>query len=405
MNNKKKQKKWILPRHRFVRNLLGITFGPIVRIKYGIKIERFKEQGKRPYLILFNHQTAYDQFFVGLAFKGPVYYVASEDIFSLGALSSLIRFLVNPIPIKKQTTDPRAVINCIKVAKEGGTIAIAPEGNRTYSGRTEYINPSIAPLARKLGLPIALYRIEGGYGAEPRWSNVVRRGKMRGYVSRVIRPEEYAAMTDDELVAIIREELYVDEACADAEFHHKKSAEYLERAFYVCPDCGLTTFHSQGDTVTCLTCQKQIRYLPTKETVGIGFDFPFSFAAEWYDYQKEFTNRLDVLQNTEEPLYRDRATLRRVIPYEKKVVLAEDALFSLYGDRITVESENETRNFPFDEVSAVTVLGRNKLNIYHDGNIYQMKGDKRLNALKYVHIYHRCLNIRKGDPHEQFLGL
>jgi hypothetical protein len=34
-----------------------------------------------------------------------------------------------------------------------------------------------------------------------------------------------------------------------------------------------------------------------------------------------------------------------------------------------------------------------------------MKGDKRLNALKYVHIYHRCLNIRKGDPHEQFLGL
>jgi hypothetical protein len=234
---------------------------------------------------------------------------------------------------------------------------------------------------------------------------VVRRGKMRGYVSRVIHPEEYAAMTDNELVAIIREELYVNEACADAEFHHKKSAEYLERAFYVCPDCGLTTFHSQGDTVTCLTCQKQIRYLPTKETVGIGFDFPFSFAAEWYDYQKEFTNRLDVLQNTEEPLYRDRATLRRVIPYEKKVVLAEDALFSLYGDRITVESANETRNFPFDEVSAVTVLGRNKLNIYHDGNIYQMKGDKRLNALKYVHIYHRCLNIRKGDPHEQFLGL
>ena len=405
MKQKSKKKPWLRFRHRVVRVLLAPPVHLLCRLKYGIRIQKFKEQEKRPYLVLFNHQTPFDQFFVGLAFRDPVYYMASEDIFSNGWVSSLIRYLVAPIPIKKQTTDIKAILNCIRIAKEGGTIAIAPEGNRTYSGRTEYINPSIAPLARKLGLPIALYRIEGGYGAEPRWSDVVRRGKMRGYVSRVIHPEEYATMTDDELVAIIREELYVNEACADAEFHHKKSAEYLERAFYVCPDCGLTTFHSQGDTVTCLTCQKQIRYLPTKETVGIGFDFPFSFAAEWYDYQKEFTNRLDVLENTEEPLYRDRATLRRVIPYEKKEILAEDALFSLYGDRITVESATETRNFPFDEVSAVTVLGRNKLNIYHDGNIYQMKGDKRLNALKYVHIYHRCLNIRKGDPHEQFLGL
>ena len=401
----KKKQPWLKFRHRVVRVILGPPVHLLCRLKYGIRIQKFKEEEKRPYLVLFNHQTPFDQFFVGLAFRTPVYYMASEDIFSNGWVSSLIRYLVAPIPIKKQTTDIKAILNCIRIAKEGGTIAIAPEGNRTYSGRTEYINPSIAPLARKLGLPILLYRIEGGYGAEPRWSNVVRRGKMRSYVSRVIPPEEYAAMTDDELVTIIRDGLYIDEACADAEFHHKKSAEYLERAFYVCPDCGLTTFHSRDDTVICLTCQKQIRYLPTKKTVGIGFDFPFSFAAEWYDYQKDFINRLDVLQNTDEPLYRDRAILRRVIPYEKKELLAEDALFSLYGDRITVEGGDETRVFPFDEVSAVTVLGRNKLNIYHDGNIYQVKGGVRFNALKYVHIYHRCLNIRKGDPHEQFLGL
>lgn len=405
MKQKSKKKPWLKFRHRVVRVILGPPVHLYCRLKYGIRIRKFKEQEKRPYLVLFNHQTPFDQFFVGLALRGPVYYMASEDIFSNGWVSSLIRYLVEPIPIKKQTTDIKAILNCIRIAKEGGTIAIAPEGNRTYSGRTEYINPSIAPLARKLGLPILLYRIEGGYGVEPRWSDVVRRGKMRGYISRVIAPEEYAALTDDELAAIIRDGLYVDEACADATFRHKKAAEYLERAFYVCPDCGLTTWESHDDTATCLTCQKQIRYLPTKETVGIGFEFPFSFAAEWYDWQKDYINRLDVLQNTEEPLYRDRAALRLVIPYQKKELLAEDALFSLYGDRITVEAAGETRAFPFDEVSAVTVLGRNKLNIYHDGSIYQIKGSPRFNALKYVHIYHRCMNIRKGDPHEQFLGL
>jgi len=401
----KKKKKWLKFRHRVVRNLLYFPMKLYARLHYGIRIEKFKEQEKRPYLILLNHQTPFDQFFVGMSFRGPIYYMATEDIFSLGWVSSLIRYLVEPIPIKKQTTDIKAILNCIRVAKEGGTIAIAPEGNRTYSGRTEYMSPSIAPLARKLGLPVLLYRIEGGYGVEPRWSDVVRRGKMRSYVSRVIMPEEYAAMTDDELFAIIRDGLYVDEAKADAEFHHKKSAEYLERAFYICPDCGLTTFESHGDTVTCLKCQKQIRYLPDKQLEGIGFAFPFPFAAQWYDYQKEFINQLDVLQYTDEPLYRDQAVLRRVIPYERKELIAEEANLSLYGDRLLIEWADRSLLLPFDEVTAAAVLGRNKLNIYHDGNIYQIKGGKRFNALKYVHIYHRCINIRKGDPHEQFLGL
>ena len=242
MKKTNKKKKWIRPRHKIVRAILYAILGTYSRIKYGIKIERFKEEEKRPYLVLYNHQTAFDQFFVGMSFKQNLYYLASEDLFSNGWVSSLIRYLVAPIPIKKQTTDVRAILNCMKVAKEGGSIAIAPEGNRTYSGKTEYMSNSIVPLAKKLNMPIALYRIEGGYGVHPRWSDVVRRGKMKGYVSHVVYPEEYASMTDDELFEIIKKELYVNEAVADGEFRHKRLAEYLERAIYVCPYCGIAEF-------------------------------------------------------------------------------------------------------------------------------------------------------------------
>ena len=402
---KKKNKKWLRFRHRVVRNTLWPPFWVYAALRYHIKIQRFREQEKRPYLILLNHQTPFDQFFVGLSFRCPVYYLATEDIFSMGWISSLIRYLVAPIPIKKQTTDVKAILTCLKVAKEGGTIAIAPEGNRTYSGRTEYMSPSIAPLARKLGLPIALYRIEGGYGAEPRWSDVIRRGKMRGYVSRVIPPEEYAGLTDDELFALIRDGLYVDEAKSDLEFFHKKRAEYLERAAYICPDCGFAPFESHGDTVTCTSCGKQIRYLPTKALEGVGFDFPFRFFADWYDYQKKFVNECDVTALTERPIFCDTANVSRVIPYERKVPMYTDAPIALYGDRMTVGEGEDMLSFSFDEVSTAAVLGRNKLNIYHDGNIYQFKGSKRFNALKYVHICHRYQNVRKGAPDEQFLGL
>ena len=401
-----KKEKWMKFRHRVVRNIAYAILYPYSKIKYGITIEKFKDQGDRPYLILFNHQTPFDQFFVGMAFKGPIYYMATEDIFSNGWVSSAIRWLVAPIPIKKQTTDVKAVITCIRVAKEGGTIAIAPEGNRTYSGKTEHIDPAIVALAKKLGMPIALYRLEGGYGVEPRWSDVVRKGKMRGYVSRVIEPEEYVEMTTDELLSIVENGLYVNEANALHKYKHKKLAEYLERVIYVCPECGFSTFESHDDVIECKKCGLRVRYKPTTELESEREDFSFHFVNDWYEYQKSFVNQTDTTLYTEEPIWRDEANMSEVIVYERKQPLREGARLALYGDRMTVDegSENEMV-FPFDQVSAIAVLGRNKLNVYYEKRVYQFKGDKRFNALKYVNICYRHKNICKGAVNEQFLGL
>ena len=401
----KKKTKWMRPRHRLVRNVVYLLLYPYCRIVYRLRVKRFKEQEKRPYLILLNHQTPFDQFFVGMSFKGPLYYLATEDIFSNGFISSVIRYLIAPIPIKKQTLDLKAIKTCFAVAREGGSIVIAPEGNRTYSGQTEYMNPSIAPLARKLGMPIVLYRIEGGYGTEPRWSDVIRRGGIKSYVSRVISPEEYANMSDDELFEAIRTELYVNEAVVDGVYEHKKRAEYLERAVYVCPTCGLSRFESHGDTVTCERCGLRVRYLPTKQLEGIDSDFPFPFVLEWYNYQKDYINALDVLAYVDAPMYEESVALWRVIPYKKKVLECDGTTVRLYGDRITLTTDKADMTLPFDEVSAVVVLGKNKLNVYHGNDLWQFKGGKRFNALKYVHIYHRYQNVKKGDAHGKFLGL
>lgn len=407
MGQKNKKKKWISPRHKFVRDFACLFLKPYSILKYGIKVEKFREDKKRNYLILYNHQTAFDQFFVGMSFKEMLYYVATEDIFSKGWVSSLIRFLVNPIPIKKQTTDVRAIMNCIKVAKEGGNIAIAPEGNRTYSGKTVYINPTIVPLARKMGLPVLLYRIEGGYGVHPRWSDVVRRGKMRSYVSRVIEPEEYGQYTDDEFMTVIKEGLYVNEGVVSTEFRHKKTAEYLERAMYVCPFCGLSEFESHGNIIECKKCSRKIKYGIDKRLTGEGFIFPFEFVSDWYDYQNKFINGQDVTKMTDKSIYTENIDIYEVIPYDKKNLISKGVQVLLYGDRIEIPILSQSIDFCFDDVSAVSVLGRNKLNIYHQDKIYQVKGGKRFNALKYVNIYHRYNNIRKGDRVKdgEFLGL
>ena len=188
-------------------------------------------------------------------------------------------------------------------------------------------------------------------------------------------------------------------------FYHKKSAEYLERAVYVCPFCGLSEFESHGDLVTCKKCNRSVRYLPTKELEGVGFEFPFRFVAEWYDYQVDFVNALNVLEYDEAPMYTESVDLYEVTPCKCKELIAEHMQISLYGNRVEwVTAEGKTVS-AFEDISSIAVLGRNKLNIYCADKIYQLKGGKRFNALKYVHIYHRYKNIIKGDQNEQFLGL
>ena len=391
---------WTRPRHRVIWALLRPFLALYARVQYGARIERFREPG--PHLILFNHQTPFDQFFVTVSFPGAVYYLATEDIFSIGWPAKFMSWCVAPIPIRKQSTDTRAIRTMIKVAREGGAVCLAPEGNRTYSGKTEYMRPTIAPLAKKLGLPIALYRIEGGYGVEPRWSDKTRRGRMRAGVARVIPPEEYADMTDEALFGEIQRGLYVNEAQADAVFRSNRRAEYLERAVYVCPYCGLTVFRSEGNEIECLRCRRWVHYAPDKHLEGVNVDFPFDFVNDWYEYQKNYVNRLDLTQHTAAPLFRDRARVSRVIPCERKAPLRKDAALALYGDRVEIDGD---WTLPFAGITAAAALGRNKLNLYHGGEIYQFKGDKRFNALKYVNLYHRYKNITQGDEHGEFLGL
>ena len=404
MANKKKKKKWVKFRHKIVRNLAFAVLSPYSKIRYGFHVEN-KIRDKRQYLILMNHQTGFDQFFLGMGFSGAVYYIASEDIFSNGFVSRLISFLVAPIPIKKQTTDVHAILNCMRVAKEGGSIALAPESNRTYSGENVNMNPAIAKLVKKLSLPLAFYRIEGGYGVHPRWSDVIRKGKMRGIVSKVLEPEDYKTMSDDELNALICRELYQNDCELSGTFRHKKTAEYLERAMYVCPDCGLSAFVSKDDIIECKKCHKQIRYMPDMTLQGIKCEFPFKHTTQWYNYQCDFVNSLDTTKLVSKPVYTDDARLSEVILYKNKKLIDKNCHIELYGNRILLKGKSTSQEMLFADISSVVVLGKNKLNIYYQDKVYQLKGSKRFNALKYVNIYHRSKNISEGKADDKFLGL
>ena len=222
---------------------------------------------------------------------------------------------------------------------------------------------------------------------------------VRAYAHKIIEPEAYKDLTNEQLHALIEKELYVDETQNPGPFRHKRLAEYLERAIYVCPDCGLTEFRSEGDIVTCKTCGRQVRYLPDNRLEGVNRECPFPYVAWWYAFQNDYVNQLDTGAYLEKPLYRDTATISEVEPYKKKNLLEENAPVILYGNRLQLGKQT----LFFDDIRVITVLGKNKVNVYHTDGIYQIKGDARFNGLKYMNIFYRYKNQQTGTG--DFLGI
>ena len=399
----KNKKKWIRFRHKVVHAVVRPFFALAAGAKYHARVERFKQEGKRNWLIVSNHQTDFDQFIVGLAFHQPVYYVAMEDVFSNGWLSRLIEWLVAPIPIMKAATDIKAIRTCMQVAKEGGSIALFPEGNRTYSGKNCYIKPSVASLAKHLGLPIAVFHIEGGYGVKPRWADNTRKGPLKAGVVRIIEPEEYGSMSKEELYDLLCGALDVDETKNPHRYESKRPAEHLERALYVCPHCGITTLKTDHDLVTCTRCGLRYRLGTDGRFTAENGTPAFGTVADWYAHQEAFIRSLDLTPYAETPAFTEKADLTEVIVYKKKQKLGKDLVTRVYADRLTVGD----RTFPFADVTAMACIAGHKLNVFYDGHVYQLKGDASFNALKYCNFYYHAKFIEENHENGefQFLGL
>ena len=155
----------------------------------------------------------------------------------------------------------------------------------------------------------------------------------------------------------------------------------------------------------CKKCGKTARYLPTKEFEGVGCTFPYRFVLDWYKAQEKYVSSLDLSTLTSEAIATDTVRYSLVIPYKKKEHLAKSAQLSLFGDRLVVSCGGTENTVLFSQISSMAVLGKNKINMYVGGDIFQFKGNKRFCALKYVNVYFHHSNTEKGLANGEFLGL
>ena len=385
-----KKKKWCKVRHKFWFTIMRPIFSFLFWKKYGYKAENYKLDRKQNYLIICNHSCSLDPFMLGKSFFRPIYFVASDDLLKNGLISKIMKHTVAPIPIRKGTMDISSIRNCISIAKEGGTIGIFPEGNRTYSGEISYLGINLVKFIRKLDLPLIIYHIDGGYGLDPRWGKKSRRGKgSRGYVQRVLSKEELCSLKDEELLKIINTNLS-QEISPSLRFKSKEKAEYLERVLFVCPKChALETLVSEKNAIKCKCCSLEATYEEDLSFSSNEPSFKFKKVSEWMNYQKEYLKDLAIEEN-KVLLGDEKVTLISCLEGKEKEVELVGKL-QMNSKSFIIKGEKEIQFF-FKDIKQVENQGKHKLLFYIGKDYYEFKGGERFSSYKYYLMFNRINN-------------
>jgi hypothetical protein len=319
-----------------------------------------------------------------------MYYVAGENVLRMGFLSKLVTRYASVIQRVKGTTDAEAALQILRTLRKGRNVCMFAEGNRTFTGETLPIAPATAKLVKMSRSTLVTYRLTGGYLTTPRWSPHRRKGRMSGAPLGVYPPEELKQMSEGEITALLKRDLYENayetQAKAPVPFKGKALAETLETALYLCPKCRrIDTLHSRGDRFSC-DCGLSM----TLDEYGFfqGEDLPFKTPLEWDKWQ---TGEMEQLSGSlgDEAAFSDQdQTLNRKEDDHRLTPLCTGTM-ALYRDRLAIGD----RVFPLQELRGIGLIQR-------QGMVFSTAdGDFAITAerLRCVRKYQTLFEFLKGN--------
>lgn len=362
MKDKKKEGEGF---RRFTWRMIKIFGIPVVKRKFGAEIEPVGIEP--PYLIIPNHAMNLDPVLIGMAsVDTPMAFVSSEHLERLGLLSKIMSKCFTLIPRSKAASGLGAVRGILRVLRENKPVVLFAEGDCTWDGVSQRIFPATGKLAKAVKVPLVIYRLKGNYLSKPRWAEKARSGSIKGEIARVIMPEELEKMGAEEVEAAINEGIFVDIAAeqeaSPVSYKCRAKAEGLERALFICPECGeIGGLKTKGDTILCACGAKSVM-----DDRGFLSGGRFRTVREWELWQEE---RLGKLLEENTPglgrLFEGRGEFTR-LPEGKK----EKVAFSLdlTGGAMNVGGER----FPLRSVSDIAMVKTDRLLFTAEDKYYEL---------------------------------
>jgi 1-acyl-sn-glycerol-3-phosphate acyltransferase len=184
------------------------------------RAERIPAHG--PVVLLANHESHFDPVLIGVSSRRRLSFLARKTLFN-GPFGLLIRSL-NAIPVDRDGVGISGLREIIRRLKEGEATLVFPEGTRSPDGRLGELQPGFCILVRRAGATIVPVGIGGAFEVWPRNRSVPRFGRIAVHVGRPISPGEIEALTDAELVALVRRRISASVRVAEWRIYRSRRA-------------------------------------------------------------------------------------------------------------------------------------------------------------------------------------
>ncbi len=377
------KKKIILPKRQlnmymFLRWLVKPFIKAIFKYRYELipKVDG-------PCLVLSNHNTDVDCIFLGLAARNHIKFVATEKIARMGFGGKLVRRYFDPILHFKGKQGLSTVRNILANIKSGISVAMFPEGNRSFNGVTCPIPEVTGKLAKSCGGTLVTYRFVGGYLSTPRWGKGIRKGRITGQVAGIYSLEKLAQMSESEVYEAIVKDLYVDayeeQSKERVAFKGKNKAEGIESTLFMCPKCHMFgTLKSFRERVSC-ACGYDAEY---DEYGYLSSEDGAISVAEADAGQRSELERLAGESNGK-LLFEDSVECE-TIGKNHEVISTEATTVKGFADRLEIGK----LLIPFEKLEGIAINQRNLLILHITGqeNHLECSGNISFNALKYLYL-------------------
>ncbi|WP_455383428.1 lysophospholipid acyltransferase family protein [Salinispira pacifica] len=383
-----------LDTYKLLNIILRNSVGLFIRYRYRVRSSNLALVRKLqpPYLLLPNHMSFWDPFFLGAVVRHPVYYVTSDAHFRSRVLNFLLG-LVGAIPKTKVLSDFETVRTILRVRRDGGIVGIYPEGRRTWDGTTLPLYYSMAKLIRLLRVPVVAVISSGAFMSLPRWARTRRKGEVRLGFKLSLTAEEAGSLSQDEIFERISADLDYNEYDFQQQerlrFRSRRPAEKLEQVLHECPNCeAIGGLFSRDRRLRCVSCG----YTVTVDDYGFlhaapGMTIYYDTVHGWNEWQSEQLIRR-LKQAVDEgpgnwghekrPIFR-RGHITMYTGYRSQPLRRHPpGVLSFHVDGLLYRTHGgRSLLFPFSGMSGVNVQNQERIEFYYEGTLYSFQTTTR----------------------------
>lgn len=366
------------------------------------KYIRNEIRGKEgPFVVLANHQAAYD--FVNLigATARPMTFVISRSFFSTLPIQGFLTKM-GVIPKQQFQTNTADLKKMKAVVDRGDPLVIYPAGLMCEDGLSTPIPGATYKFIKWMDADIYIARTQGTYFVMPKWAKGFRPGRTTMDIYKLFSREELQSLSVEDVQKKADEALLYDAYREQEQLQalYKKGSHIrgLENVLYACPRCGVefTIVPVAENTLRCSSCgfeavSDQYGFLTTNGE-------PLRYVSDWS--RKIQTGLKEKMLAGEQPPLSAPVEIRVVDGKKHKFVTAGRGVLTISQEELRLEGsifgEEKQVVIPAGTVPTLPFTPGKHLELQEGSMIYRCLPEQSHLVMKFIHMLKVSYELHHG---------